>query len=34
MQIPILFCQGMNPDPHLVFTLDPDLHKTDADPKH
>jgi hypothetical protein len=23
-----------NPDPHLVFSLDPDPHKTDADPKH
>ncbi len=21
-------------DPHLVFRLDPDPHKTDADPKH
>jgi hypothetical protein len=32
--MPILFCQGMDPDPHLVFRLDPDPHKTDADPKH
>ncbi len=23
-----------DPDPHLVFRLDPDPHKTDADPKH
>ncbi len=30
----MLFCQGMDPDQHLVFRLDPDPHKTDADPKH
>jgi hypothetical protein len=24
----------MDPDPHLVFRLDPDPYKTDADPKH
>ncbi len=34
IQIPILFCQGMDPDPHLVFRLDPDPHNTDANPKH
>jgi hypothetical protein len=24
----------MDPDPRLAFRLDPDPHKTDADPKH
>jgi hypothetical protein len=24
----------MDPDPHLIFRLDPDPHETDVDPKH
>ncbi len=26
--------RSQDPDTHLVFRLDPDPHKTDADPKH
>jgi hypothetical protein len=36
IQIHILCCQGIDPDPLLGFRQDPDPdpHKTEADPKH